>query len=84
MDRFGIDKPDLRYDMELVEITEVAKGKNFKVMALKGLKRTRFGPFAWKSTKKATGMSLEWRVCLGAQMFDDAEYVVAMCCKVGL
>jgi aspartyl-tRNA synthetase len=44
MDRFGIDKPDLRYDMELVELTDVAKGKNFK-------------------------------------MFDDAEYVVAMCCK---
>eukprot|EP00913_Durusdinium_trenchii_P004478 g4157.t1 len=44
MDRFGIDKPDLRYDMELVELTEVSKGKNFK-------------------------------------MFDDAEYVVAMCCK---
>ena len=30
MERFGIDKPDLRYDMELVEITSVAKGKNFK------------------------------------------------------
>lgn len=44
MDRFGIDKPDLRYDMELVELTDVAKGKDFK-------------------------------------MFDDAEYVVAMCCK---
>eukprot|EP00931_Biecheleriopsis_adriatica_P073423 TRINITY_DN47707_c0_g1_i1.p1 TRINITY_DN47707_c0_g1~~TRINITY_DN47707_c0_g1_i1.p1 ORF type:complete len:640 (-),score=174.37 TRINITY_DN47707_c0_g1_i1:17-1879(-) len=44
MDRFGIDKPDLRYDMELVELTEVSKGKNFK-------------------------------------MFDDAEYVVGMCCK---
>jgi len=44
MDRFGIDKPDLRYDMELVELTEVCKGKNFK-------------------------------------LFDDAEYVVGMCCK---
>lgn len=44
MDRFGIDKPDLRYDMELVEITDLAKGKDFK-------------------------------------LFDEAEYVVAMCCK---
>jgi len=44
MDRFGIDKPDLRYDMELVDITKVAKGQNFKV-------------------------------------FDEAEIVVAMCCK---
>jgi len=31
MDRFGIDKPDLRYDMELVEITDIAKGHNFKL-----------------------------------------------------
>jgi len=44
MDRFGIDKPDLRYDMELVEITDVAKGRDFKI-------------------------------------FDEAELVVAMCCK---
>merc|ERR1719343_1181926 len=44
MDRFGIDKPDLRYDMELVELTDVVKGKNFKI-------------------------------------WDEAEYIVAMCCK---
>jgi len=31
MDRFGIDKPDLRYDMELVDITSLAKGCNFKI-----------------------------------------------------
>merc|ERR1719181_1292579 len=31
MDRFGIDKPDLRYDMELVEITDLAKGRDFKI-----------------------------------------------------
>lgn len=44
MDRFGIDKPDLRYDMELVEITDAAKGRDFKI-------------------------------------FDEAEYVAAICCK---
>lgn len=46
MDRFGIDKPDLRYDMELVEITDLAKGQGFPkfeeaeyvaAMCLKGL-----------------------------------------------
>eukprot|EP00928_Gymnodinium_smaydae_P061865 TRINITY_DN45840_c0_g1_i1.p1 TRINITY_DN45840_c0_g1~~TRINITY_DN45840_c0_g1_i1.p1 ORF type:complete len:656 (-),score=213.21 TRINITY_DN45840_c0_g1_i1:164-1891(-) len=31
MDRFGIDKPDLRFDMELVDITAEAKGCNFKI-----------------------------------------------------
>jgi len=44
MDRFGIDKPDLRFDMELVDLTDVAKGNDFK-------------------------------------MFDEAEFVVAICCK---
>jgi len=33
MDRFGIDKPDLRYDMELVDLSDVAKGlgNDFKI-----------------------------------------------------
>jgi len=44
MNRFGIDKPDLRYDMELVDITSSATGCNFKI-------------------------------------FDEAELVVACCCK---
>merc|ERR1712079_398431 len=44
MDRFGIDKPDMRFDMELVDITDVSKGHNFKI-------------------------------------FDEAELVVAVCCK---
>merc|ERR1712014_197202 len=31
MDRFGIDKPDLRFDMELVDLTHLSKGFNFKI-----------------------------------------------------
>jgi len=31
MDRFGIDKPDVRFDMELVDFTSLAKGKEFKI-----------------------------------------------------
>ena len=31
MDRYGSDKPDLRFDMELVDMSEAVKGSDFKV-----------------------------------------------------
>lgn len=33
MDRFGVDNPDLRFDMELIDITEQVAGSQFKVFA---------------------------------------------------
>ena len=33
MDTYGTDKPDTRYDMRLVDVTEVFKGSKFKVFA---------------------------------------------------
>jgi aspartyl-tRNA synthetase len=33
LDRFGVDNPDLRFDMELINITELVKGCGFKVFA---------------------------------------------------
>ncbi len=33
MDRFGVDNPDLRFDLELITITDLVAGSNFKVFA---------------------------------------------------
>ena len=33
MDRFGLDKPDLRFGMELKDVTSIVKGSGFKVFA---------------------------------------------------
>ena len=33
MDRYGVDNPDLRFEMELVNLTEIARGCGFKVFA---------------------------------------------------
>ena len=33
MDRFGVDNPDLRFDLELVDITQQVAGSQFKVFA---------------------------------------------------
>ncbi|MEA3544679.1 MAG: aspartate--tRNA ligase, partial [Thermodesulfobacteriota bacterium] len=33
LDRFGVDNPDLRFDMELVDITQQVAGSQFKVFA---------------------------------------------------
>ncbi|MBI5564134.1 MAG: aspartate--tRNA ligase [Chloroflexi bacterium] len=33
MDRFGIDKPDLRFGVELIDLTDVLQGSEFKVFA---------------------------------------------------
>ncbi|MCD6361821.1 MAG: aspartate--tRNA ligase [Armatimonadetes bacterium] len=51
MDRYGTDKPDLRFDLELVNITDIAEGCEFKVFAgvaarggvVKGLRAPGFG-----------------------------------------
>jgi len=66
MDRFGIDKPDLRFDMELVDITESAKGRDFKIfdeaelvvgMCCKGLADWS-GKKLKELEKKATGQEV--------------------------
>jgi len=31
MEKYGVDKPDLRYDMEMIELTDILKNTSFKV-----------------------------------------------------
>jgi aspartyl-tRNA synthetase len=33
VDRYGLDKPDTRFDLELADVTEIVKGSGFKVFA---------------------------------------------------
>jgi len=83
MNRFGIDKPDLRYNMELVEITEVAQGCNFKIFddaeIVVGICCKGLGEWSGKKIKdlekKATGQevganALVWLKCAKDGSFD--------------
>jgi len=82
MDRFGIDKPDLRYDMELVELTEVAKGKNFKIFDdaeyVVGMTCKGIGAWSGKKIKelekKATGQEVGASALIYLKIGADGSY----------
>src|SRR3989339_24199 len=52
--KYGTDKPDLRFDLQLVDITEVAKNAEYKIFAsvaaaggiIKGLNARKCGSFS--------------------------------------
>jgi aspartyl-tRNA synthetase len=62
MDRFGKDNPDLRFGMELVDITDLAAGSGFKVFEnvvangghVRGLKAEGLGTYSRKQIEELT------------------------------
>ena len=54
--RFGVDNPDLRFALELAEVTEIVRGSGFKVFA-EAAARPGGGVFAWRFPKTAAELS---------------------------
>lgn len=69
MDRFGTDKPDTRFGMELVDITDIAAGCGFKVFAsavenggqVRGINATGCGGYSRKDIDDLTKFAAIYR-----------------------
>lgn len=69
MDRFGSDKPDTRFGMELVDITDIAAGCGFKVFAsavenggqVRGINATGCGGYSRKDIDDLTKFAAIYR-----------------------
>jgi len=71
MSRFGSDAPDMRYGMELVDLSEIAKGCGFKVfasaVAAGGTVRAISVPGGSAFSRKDTDDLTQWANTLGAK-----------------
>ena len=56
MDRFGTDKPDLRFDMELVDVSEVFAATEFKAFQAEAVKAIRVPGEGGMSRSKLDGL----------------------------
>jgi len=70
MDRFGSDRPDMRFDMELVNVTDLADKTDFKVfksaIEAGGLVKAIRVPGGASLTRKTTDALAEWVKQFGA------------------
>ena len=67
MSRFGSDRPDLRYGMELHEITDLGKKTDFKVFSGAPMVKCIVVPGGSKLTRAQTDALAEWAKGFGAK-----------------
>ncbi|QDU71371.1 aspartate--tRNA ligase [Mucisphaera calidilacus] len=70
MNRYGSDRPDLRFDLELIDVTDIAKGTDFKVFTASieagGIVKAIRVPGGAKLSRKETDTLAEWVKQFGA------------------
>ncbi len=67
MSRYGSDRPDLRYGLELTDITDIAHGTEFGVFKSAAMVKAVVVPGGAKLTRKETDALAEWAKGFGAK-----------------
>lgn len=67
MSRYGVDKPDTRFDLELADITEIVRGSGFKLFAAAKLVKALKVPGGESLTRKEIDAFTEFVKIYGAQ-----------------